>query len=50
MDGTTIFAIILFILIIASYIWLIIISVKLDKKEDKEPEKTEESEETFINY
>ncbi len=51
MEGITIFAIILLLLIVASYIWLIVISVKLNKKIDKEPEKTDdETEETFINY
>ncbi len=51
MERITIFAIILLILVIASYIWLIVLSVKLGKKADIEPEKTtEESTETFINY
>jgi len=51
MEGITIFAIFLLILVIVSYIWLIVLSVKLGKKADIEPiNTTEESAETFINY
>lgn len=49
--GLTIFVIILLVLVVVSYIWLIVLSAKLGKKADIEPEKTtEESSETFINY
>lgn len=47
MGGLTIFVIILFLLIIASYAWLIILSIKLNNKADIP---TEETPETFINY
>ena len=51
MEGITIFAIVLLVLVVVSYIWLIVLSVKIGKKVNIELEKTDDDTvETFINY